>query len=272
MKRRFAGLVALALLGSSAPARAADEGWSFALTPYLWLPNVNGTLKYSVPPGGNSSPDVETGPNNYLQNLQAALMLAGEARRDRWSVQTDVIYLNFANQKSSVKEVNFGGPTVGTSLNSSTSSSLTGWLWTLVGGYTWMQTPRATVDALGGIRYLGIRASTDWQLTASVPGPGGGQTFPASGSISERVDLWDAIVGVRGRVHLGEGKWYLPYYLDAGAGASKLTWQALLGISYEFSWGRAVLDYRHLAYDQKDDKLLQDFRFSGPALGVTFVW
>jgi hypothetical protein len=26
----------------------------------------------------------------------------------------------------------------------------------------------------------------------------------------------------------------------------------------------------HLYYDQKDDKLIQDMRFSGPALGVTF--
>ncbi len=275
MQRRSlsVGLLALGLvLGCSARAQPAEDRWTFAITPYLWLPNVNGTLKYSIPPGAGSSPDVETGPNNYLQNLQAALMLAGEARKDQWSVKTDVIYLHFANQKSSVKEVNFGGATVGTSLNSSTSSSLTGWLWTLIGGYTVVQTPRMTLDALGGVRYLGIRASTDWQLTATVTGPGAGQVFPASGSISERTDVWDAIVGVRGRVHLGEGKWYLPYYLDAGAGSSKLTWQALLGVSYEFSWGQAVLDYRHLAYDQKDDRLLQDFRFSGPALGVTFVF
>ena len=31
-----------------------------------------------------------------------------------------------------------------------------------------------------------------------------------------------------------------------------------------------TLAYRHLYYDQKDDKLIQDMRFSGPALGVTF--
>jgi hypothetical protein len=28
--------------------------------------------------------------------------------------------------------------------------------------------------------------------------------------------------------------------------------------------------YRHLYYDQKGDNLIQDMRFSGPALGVTF--
>jgi hypothetical protein len=268
-----AGLAALGLLSSpGAQAQLAEDHWTFAITPYLWLPNINGTLKYSVPPGAVGSPEVGAGPNNYLQNLQAVLMLAGEARKDRWAVLADTIYLDFANQASTVKAVNFGGPVVGTSLNSSTSSSLKGWLLTLAGGYAAVQTPRATLDVLAGVRYLGIRASTDWQLTATVTGPGAGQVFPASGSVSERADLWDAIVGVRGQVRLGEGQWFMPYYLDVGTGSSTLTWQGLLGIAYRFKWGDATLAWRNLYYDQGDDKLVQNFRFSGPALGATFVF
>jgi hypothetical protein len=268
-----AGLAALGLLSSpGAQAQLAEDHWTFAITPYLWLPNINGTLKYSVPPGAAGSPEVGAGPNNYLQNLQAVLMLAGEARKDRWAVLADAIYLDFANQASTVKAVNFGGSVVSTNLNSSTSSSLKGWLLTLAGGYAAVQTPRATLDVLAGVRYLGIRASTDWQLTATVTGPGAGQVFPASGSISERADLWDAIVGVRGRVRLGEGQWFMPYYLDLGTGSSTLTWQGLLGIAYRFKWGDATLAWRNLYYDQGDDKLVQNFRFSGPALGVTFVF
>jgi hypothetical protein len=34
--------------------------------------------------------------------------------------------------------------------------------------------------------------------------------------------------------------------------------------------GEVTFVYRHLYYDQKDDKLLQDIRFSGLALGATF--
>lgn len=267
-----AGLTVAAFLWSaSARAQFAEERWTFALTPYLWLPNVNGTLNYNkVPAGGAGSPEVRTGPNNYLENLQGVFMISGEARRERWSIAADLIYLDFADQASSVKAVDFGGSIVGTNLNASTSSSLKGWQWTLVGGYAAVQTPRATLDVLGGVRYLGIEASTSWQLTATVTGPGGGQVFPASGSISERSDLWDAIVGVRGRVRLGEGSWFMPYYLDVGTGSSNLTWQGLLGITYAFTWGDALLAYRQLFYDQAGNKLLQDFRFSGPALGVTF--
>ena len=46
--------------------------------------------------------------------------------------------------------------------------------------------------------------------------------------------------------------------------------QGMLGIDYSFKWGGVMLAYRNLYYDQKDDKLLQDLRFTGPALGVTF--
>lgn len=258
------------LVSPNAQAQSAEGHWAFALTPYLWLPNVNGTLRYSVPPGAAGSPDVLTGPNNYLENLQSVLMISGEARKDLWSITADVIYLDFADQASSVKAVNFGGSTVGTNLNANTSSSFRGWLATFDGGYTAVQTPRLTLDALGGVRYLGIGASTDWQLTATVTGPGAGQVFPASGRISQHADLWDAIVGVRGRVRLGQGSWGIPYYVDVGTGSSRITWQGLLGIAYGFSWGDTTLAYRHLAYDQGSNKLFQDFRFSGAALGVTF--
>ena len=115
-----------------------------------------------------------------------------------------------------------------------------------------------------------VDASSSWQLNGTISGPGGGQTFPASGTISRRADIWDGLVGVRGRVRWGDGAWFSPYYLDAGTGSSRLTWQSLFGVGYGFKWGDLVLAYRTLAYDQSDDKLLQDFRFSGTTLGATF--
>jgi hypothetical protein len=258
--------VALSLFS---PLVLAEE-WTFTVTPYLWLPNVNGTLKYSPPPSGNGAPQVETGPNNYLENLSAVFMISGEARNGKWSVLSDFIYLDFNGEKSSVRAVDFGGSLVSTGLNASTKSSLTGVQWMLAGGYTVLDAPLGTLDVIGGVRYLGIEAKSDWQLTGTVTGPGGAQSFPASGNITRRSDILDGIVGVRGRVRLGETAWSVPYHLDVGAGTSTLTWQAFLGIAYAFKWGDAVFGYRRLYYDQSDDKLLQDFRFSGPSLGASF--
>ena len=44
----------------------------------------------------------------------------------------------------------------------------------------------------------------------------------------------------------------------------------MAGIGYSFKWGEALLAYRHLYYEQKEGKLLQDVSFSGPALGAAF--
>ena len=141
---------------------------------------------------------------------------------------------------------------------------------TLGGGYAVLPGRPVELDIFGGLRSFGLEASTDWQLTATVTGPGAGQSFPRTGSISARLDLWDGIVGVRGRIWIGRSNWSIPYYLDVGTGSSSLTWQGMLGVAYIYDWIGVTLAYRHLYYDQKDDKLIQEMRFSGPALGVNF--
>jgi hypothetical protein len=275
MKRaRILTLATLAALALCGPLNAAEQTpgnqWTFSITPYLWLPNVDGTLKYQAPSGSSGSPEVQVGPNDYLEALKFAMMLAGEVRKDRWAVFTDVIYLDFANEKGAVKSINFGGNRVSSSANVSTDSSLKAGAWTLGAGYAVLPGRPVEMDFFGGVRYLGLHASSDWQLTTTVTGPGGGQTFPRTGSISERADLWDGIIGFKGRVWLGRSNWSIPYYFDAGTGSSSLTWQGMLGVAYTYKWIGVTLAYRHLYYDQKDDKLIQDMRFSGPALGVTF--
>jgi hypothetical protein len=261
------GSLAMALAGCvlfAAPAVAeqpAGDQWTFAVTPYLWLPNVNGSLKYDLP-NIDPSPEVETGPNDYLENLEMAFMISAEARKNKWSIFTDYIYLDFGDENSRVKS--FDGNLIDATVDLGTKSSLTGGLWTLVGGYAVVQNPGTTLDVIGGFRYLSLEAKTDWTLS----GPIG--LLPPSGSISQDSDLWDGIIGVRGHVKLGDSNWAIPYYADVGAGDSDLTWQAMAGITYNWNWGGVSLVYRHLSYDMDDDQLIQDVEFSGPALGATF--
>ena len=121
MKRALATVILLAALLQG--VAHAEEGWSLSLTPYIWLPNINGTLKYAIPPGGGGRPEVDTGPNDYLENLSFALMLAGEARKGRWSIFSDLIYLDFDSESSTVKAVNFGGERISTTLNTSVADA-----------------------------------------------------------------------------------------------------------------------------------------------------
>jgi hypothetical protein len=277
MKRaRLIPLATLAALVLCCPLGAAEQTpgnqWIFSITPYLWLPNIDGTLKYSPPSGTSGSPEVQTGPNDYLENLRLAFMISGEVRKGRLLAFTDIVYLNFSDEDSTVKSINFGGDQVSSSANVSTDSSLWGGAWTLGAGYAVLPGRPVEMDVFGGLRYFGLHASSDWQLTTTVTGPGGGQTFPRAGNITERADLWDGIVGFKGRVWLGRSNWSIPYYFDMGTGSSELTWQGLLGMAYSFKLVTLTLAYRHLYYDMKDDKLVQDMRFSGPAFGVGFRW
>ncbi len=268
----------LALLVFSLPAHAesttSDDQWTFAVKPYLWLPNVNGTLKYDIPPSNGGGPAVDLG-NYILQNLSFAIMVSGEARKGNWAIVTDLVYLDVNSQDSTVKSVDFalapgGRIPVTASADLGTKSSLSGELWELAGSYTMAHNDKSSIDVLGGFRYLSIQASTSWQLAADVAGPGPDQTFGRSGSISQRTDPWDFIIGVRGFVGLGSGSWAIPYYLDGGVGSSSLTWQTVAGIQYRFHWGDVQLSYRYLYYNMKGDGLMKGVSFAGPGLGINF--
>jgi hypothetical protein len=261
-------LAAIFTVSAQAQSAAPASPWTFSITPYLWMPNIDGTLNYSAYPGGGG-PSADVGPNDYMEALTTALMLSGEVRKGRWLAFTDLIYLDFSDESSAIQSVNFGGSAVSSSANLATQSSLSGLVWTLGAGYAVLPGRPVALDAFGGLRYGGLEASTDWQLAVDVTGPGGGQSFPRTGSISERMDLWNGIVGVKGLFWLGSSNWSIPYYLDVGAG-SGWTWQGMLGIAYSFDWIDVKLVYRHLYFDQGSDKLIQDMRFSGPALGATF--
>ncbi|QBR01454.1 hypothetical protein [Paraburkholderia pallida] len=268
---RTANWIAGCLIGGAcAPVVAAGPdsvdtgaGWQFALTPYLWLPSVSGTARFTLPNGGA---DASTGPYNYLQNLRFALMVQGEARKGDWSIFGDAIYLNFGRHGSNVNAFN-------TSLGSgetqrSVETSLSGGLVEVGGGRTVVQRPWGNVDAILGMRYLGVKETLDASFSASTEG---GASANPEVHVSEVQNIVDGFAGVRGRLLLsGDGRWYVPYYLDIGTGSSKFTWQAMSGIGYGAKWGDVSLTYRYLAFYGSGDQLVQTLRFNGPSANVTF--
>ncbi|HTT11204.1 MAG TPA: hypothetical protein VMG60_09975 [Burkholderiaceae bacterium] len=263
-------LAASFCLGNAARAVTdADDGpWRFAVTPYVWLPNINGKLRFDLPSGAGGESQIDGNP--FLQDLKFAFLIAGEARKGPWSIFTDLIYLDFDGTQSGLRSVSGSGGVISIprDQNLDTKTNLSGWAWTTAGGYTVLSTDAARVDVFGGVRYLSVRASLDWSLATTFTGAG--ITVQRTGSASGKADLVDAIVGTRGRFAIGSGDWFVPYYLDVGAGSSALTWQAMAGVGYTFKSWDVLLAYRHLSYDQGDNKLLENVRFDGPAIGATF--
>ena len=267
---------AVLAFGPSRPAAAQTAGdtWNFTLGLYVWLPTINADLKYGLPANQPGSPGVKIGPNDYLTNLNFAVPVVGEARKGNFSIFTDVMYLSLTGTGSHIREIDIGPGhfPVPPTLDIGTETDLKALEWTLVGGYTVAKGDGGNLDVIGGLRYLGAKFTTDWHLSADFTLPDGSHVFTRTGSISQRQDLWDGIVGVRGRIKAGE-KWFFPYYADIGAGSAKLTWQLIGGAGYSLGkTGKTdlVLVYRYLAYEGNSDKLMQKFSLGGVALAALF--
>ena len=272
-------LVCTTFSGAAVAQTSADE-WQFQLTPYLWLPTIDGTLNYELPPGGGGgggSPEVEVGPTDWLDLLNFGALIGGTARKGNFSIFTDFVYLSMTkNTDGSV--LSASGPGAGNlifmpvsaDLTQSTRTDLDGLVWTLAAGYTVKKTETSTVDVFVGARLFSIDVSTSWDLSAAITTPGGQELLAAQGSAGSDAEYWDGIVGVRGNYEFADSRWSVPYYADIGTGSSDLTWNMMAGFSYAFDWGDLMLVYRHLEYDQDATGLLQNFGFSGPAFGARF--
>ena len=126
--------------------------------------------------------------------------------------------------------------------------------------------PTATTDLIFGARLLDMTNTLKWTFSADVPPLPG-----RSGSGEAALSNWDAVLGVKGRVNVGEGrKWFVPYYADVGTGESKLTWQLQAGLGYQFDWGAVLATWRYLDYEFKDSSKVQSLTMNGPTIGVSF--
>jgi hypothetical protein len=115
---------------------------------------------------------------------------------------------------------------------------------------------------------LWLQPTLDFGVTTSVGPLAGPQR---TGSLETTGRNWDAIVGVKGRAGFGAiGEWFIPYYVDGGAGQSKFTWQGMTGIGYAFPWGDLIATWRYLDYDTKADRKLDGLTINGPLVGVAF--
>lgn len=242
--------------GSAMAGTQSNGQWQHTLTIYAWLPSIDGTLSYDDPQPARNNVEVDAG--DLLDKLKMVFMGNWESRREKLSIFADVVYLRLGDTNNT--SVNLGP---GIPLDVKVDQDLTAWMVTGALGYNVVNTDKAMMDVIGGVRYLSVDAEAKLEVNGPLP------PTPAPRKLDGSETLWDGIVGVRGQLKLND-RWYLPYYADIGAGSSSLTYQLLAGVGYRFDKVDVKLAYRHLFYDQSGDKLLQDVTFSGPALGVGF--
>jgi len=246
LNRYLSCLYISAMLFASPQAQAqdADDNWHLTGELYLWGASISGTTRI----GG----DIDVGIDDLLDNLDFAMMGGLEARKGKWSLIGDVIYLDVSADKSG-SLTDLGLATV------TADVGVEGWVSNLLAGYNLANTETASADVVFGARYLDVDAKLNISVTSPVQTPG----LDFSGG----VDSWDGVVGLRGGIGLSKS-FYIPYYVDVGTGQADFTWQAILGIGYQPKWGEITLAYRHIEWEFDSDSIINDISLSGP--GISF--
>jgi hypothetical protein len=260
-----AALLGAALSLGAAPAAHAQSsaGWQFEAAIYGWFPAISGNTYFPAVDGG---PSIYVSKADVLDSLEFAFMGNLQARNGVWGVWTDLVYASFGASKNGTRDFRIGGdrPPVGVTAN--LDLDVKSWIWTLAGTYSLKADPDGNTDLLFGARLIDMTNTLDFSLSAQVP------PYPSrSGNVEATLSNWDAVVGLKGQLNFGDARrWFVPYYVDVGAGESKLTWQVQAGLGYQFDWGAVIATWRYLDYEFKDSSNIRDMAFSGPTIGVAF--
>jgi hypothetical protein len=267
--RAAAQLLTISVAGTAplaGHAQAVEEPWRWTGSVNGWLPGIDGETSFR----GSSGPAIEVSPKQVLDALQFTLQGSLEARKGRWGIWSDVVYANFGATKKATRDFTVGDVGLPAGVTADLDLDVASWFWTTAGVYNLSSSPDSSIDLLAGARLLDMDQTLDWRFNGTL---GEGSFPPREGSSRAVTSNWDGIVGVKGRASLSaDRKWFLPYYLDVGAGESKLTWMAIAGVGYQFGWGALTATWRHLDYDMKSGSAVHSLTFSGAAIGATFQW
>ncbi len=251
-------------LGLSAAARAqvanlpptpqSATGWTFAITPYAWLPKISTTFSYTSPVRGVTVTDtISAGFADYISELNFGLFVGGAARYDRFTVMSDLVYANFSmtTSNSNLSRINVGPGQIEItrSLQVGTGTRLATTIWSLAGGYTVVQGDWGNLDAVIGLRMLFLGSTTNYGLTSAITLPNGTIALSKDGTLNIGETRAEGIGGITGRINIPNSQFYVPFYLDAGGGAVPFTWQVYSGIGWHpKDWIDVSVGYRYLSF------------------------
>lgn len=263
---------AFTLLASGAMAQGADKPsqLQLELTPYVWLAAIDIQAESQLRTGTTVSTSMSIPLSDYLTKLNFVGMVAGSARYERFSLHTDFIYLNANTDNTEVRSVRtplLRLPVTNT-LNAGTRLQST--IWTVAGGYAVAEGSWGNVDVLGGVRLLALDQDVTFSLSSNITAPNGSVVLARAGSMSASGTFWNGVVGIRGRVRIAESDFYVPLQFDIGSGSTVWSWQAFAGLGYRTPWADISVGYRHLAFQDHGNAVLQKLSMGGPIMAATF--
>lgn len=233
-------LIGAAILAAISPAalHAADDEWSWRLTPYFWAPSMTTDVGIGADPPVSS--DVA-----LLDVLEGAFLGTAEARKGDWGILAEFNYLDLAQDAS--------GPGGLVTAN----VGLEGIMASLMISRRVYASDTSSVELVVGARY--------WSLDTSV-------NFKLAGKASNSNSWADPLIGIRAS-HDFTPKIFADGQVDIGGFGfgSDLQWEALARVGYRFTdTVSAAVGYRHLDLDFDDDGLVLNMTLSGPFMAIDF--
>ena len=239
------GAPVLAALLAAAPA-AAQDGWTFALSPYVWLPGISNSTDTA-----EGTINVDKSTSDVISDLDFAFMGAAEAKKGKWVLIGDFLYADLTSSAKTPLGRLWKSAEVETKLTATT----------VYAGYRVLENEKGFIDLLGGGRYFTL----DLDLSLE-PGCCKGRDTTVS-------DNWaDPVIGARGRYLFNEN-WYATALADIGGfgGGSDQSWQAFGSVGYQFDERWSVQGgWRYMSVEKEVDGSDVGIDLSGPLVGLTF--
>jgi hypothetical protein len=223
-----------------ANAQEADR-WVVEITPYLWAAGDDGDTG-----AGGSGSEIDTDYKFFsLDNLDFALGTSVEARKNRWGMLYDAMYVEFSDafERAPASEVEVSGGFVET-LGSLTARN------------------GRPLELLFGLRFVALETTVD---VAPVP------------RTSARETVLDPLVGLR-FTHTFNERWSVALRGDVGGfGVSSESSELAANVSALFGWrigDKLTLrgGYRTLLMDFDGDSLVLDATFQGYVVGASWAF
>jgi hypothetical protein len=255
----IASFVLPGIVAAQAPNQEAKK-WEVRAAVYGYLPDIGGHTRFAAPGGG----EIDIQSDDLVRNTELAGMVAIEAQKGRIGIFADEIYMDVGDGIANSPTLGNGLVPLPPGVTADAALDIEASVFTVAANLRVVDTERNTFDAFAGARMLWAEGTLDATLRSPL-----GPIVSIASTVGD--DGVDAIVGVKGRVSLGEtGRWFLPYYVDVGAGDADRTSQAAVGIGRTLRFGEVFGTYRYLDYDFKDESLLSDLDLSGPAIGISY--
>jgi len=224
------------------PQASSANGWQFALTPYIWFAgfDANATILGQKVSGSAGFLDIWDELNfGFMQNF--------EARKGRWGIGSDLMYMNLDNLET------FTAPSPFSAFRISQGMFMLG----PQVSFRLAESNKGFFDFITGFRYWHVNLKLD--TSAGI--------LPAF-SREQSVNFVNPLVGGRFRVNLGKG-WFVPVTGDIGGfgAGSDLAWHAFGGLGKDIKPNMSLLiGYRAMGLDEKP---IDELTFHGLVIGAT---